>query len=416
MNPHGLGWRLFPMIAVLCTAFVLSQFYRTTIAVLAPELSREMGLSAETLGLLTGSFFLASALMQIPVGVLLDRFGARRVVPLLMLTAAAGVLLFSTAESAAMLIAGQFVIGLGCSGVFMGGLVLVARWTPQDRFVTVSASLLAISIGGTLLTGTPLALAAETFGWRGAILGTGGFLLVTGMAIFLLVRDAPPGHAWHSREPETTLQALGAVRDIVGRREIRGILAMSFVTYASMICIRGLWAGPYLADIHGLDTINRGHVLLAMSMCTLVGSLVYGPLDRYFDTRKKLVLFGGCAMGCVLSVLAVWPDPGFVGVTVLFCLLTLCGPYYVILLAHGRAFFPDHLVGRAMSTINFFTFAGVGILQVATGVVVGQFEMDAAGAHPISAYRAVFIFLAVVLLAAIALYAPTRDKRPSAET
>lgn len=404
------------MTVVLCAAFVLSQFYRTTIAVLAPELSREMGLSAETLGLLTGSFFLASALMQIPVGVLLDRFGARRLVPFLMLTAAIGVALFSTAQSAAMLIVGQFVIGLGCSGIFMGGLVLIARWTPQDRFVTVSATLLAISIGGTLLTGTPLALAAEAFGWRGAILGTGGIALAIGVLIFLLVRDAPPGHAWHSRKPETAAEAIGAIGTILARREIRGILAMSFVTYASMISIRGLWAGPYLADIHGLDTVNRGHVLLAMSLCTLIGSLVYGPLDRFFDTRKKLVLFGGGAMGCVLSVLVVWPDPGFAASVILFCLLTLCGPYYIILLAHGRAFFPDHQVGRAMSTINFFTFAGVGVMQVTTGVIVGQFEADATGANPIDAYRAVFVFLAVVLFSAIALYAPTRDKRPSEET
>ena len=408
--------QIAPMIGVICGAFILSQFYRTTVAVLAPELTRALSLTPESLGLLTGAFFIASAAMQIPVGVLLDRYGPRRVLPVLTLTAATGVVIFATAEAAAMLALGQFVIGAGCSGIFMGGLVLVARWFPKNRFATLSSILLAISVGGNLLTGTPLALAAEAFGWRGAILATAGLLLLVSALTLLLVRDAPPGHAWHERKPESLGQAIRAVGTILARRDIRGILAMAFVTYASMVTIRGLWAGPYLADIHGLDTVNRGHVLFAMSLATLVGSLIYGPLDRRFDTRKGVVLSGGLAVGAVLLTLAAFPDPGLPVVIGLFCLLALCGPYYVILLAHGRAFFADHLVGRAMSTMNFFTFAGVGVTQVLTGVVVGRFGENAGGAHPIGAYRAVFIFLVVVLLAALALYASSRDKPPSGET
>ncbi len=394
---------LASIVASLCAIFIISQFYRSAVAVMAPELVAEMALSAETLGVLTGAFFAASALMQVPVGVLLDRFGPRRVIPSLLTIAVAGALVFASGRTGTQLVLGQFMIGLGCSGVFMGGLVAFSRWFPSDRFAAVAGVAIAVSVTGTLLSGTPLAAAMQAVGWRGAIYATGGITAVLAGLVFLVVRDAPPGHPYFSRTPETLLPTLKGVGEVVRNRAIYPLLALAFFAYAVVISIRGLWGGPYLANIHDLDTLAIGHVLLAMSGAILISVLAYGPLDRVVKSRKRLVLSGGSVTVASFAALALLPQPPLWLVVLLFCLLAGFGGYYVVLLAQGRSLFPDRLVGRAMTTINFATFSGVGVVQVATGVIVGLFP-EADGTAPEIAYRAVFGFLALCLAVALVTY------------
>lgn len=402
------------LTASLCAVFIISQFYRSAIAVIAPDLATELGLSAETLGLLTGAFFVAAAAMQIPVGILLDRFGARRVIPVLLISAVAGALILGAGHRAAALILGQFLIGLGCSGVFMGGLLTFSRWFPTDRFALVAASAIAVSNLGALFSGTPLALAAAHFGWRVAIQASAGITAVLAVMVLILVRDAPPGHAYFQRRAESlgeTLRGLGAVlRD----RDIRRILPLAFMAYSSMMAVRALWGGPYLADIHGLGSVARGNVLLAMSAATLLGVLCYGPLDRLFDRRKPIILAGGVVTVATLAALALIPGPSLWLTVLLFCLLAGAGAYYAVLLAHGRALFDDRLSGRAMTTINFATFSGAATVQIGSGALIGLVPAgDAASGHPEIAYRLMFAVLAVALLIALTIYARVRDTRPS---
>lgn len=395
--------RLAPLVASLYSLFIISQFYRSAIAVMAPELTRELGLSAETLGVLTGAFFVASALMQIPVGVLLDRFGPRRVVPSLLTIAVAGALVFASGKSGPQLVIGQFMIGLGCSGVFMGGFVAFSRWFPADRFATVAGVSIAVSVTGALLSGTPLAAAIEAVGWRGAIYIVAGITFVFGAAVLLVVRDAPPGHPYFSRPPETLGATLRGVGEVLRNRRIYPLLVLAFFTYAVMITVRGLWGGPYLTDVHGLGTLARGHVLLVMSGGIIAGVLSYGPLDRRLPSRKWLVLSGGGLAVTSFLALAVISEPPLWLVVVLFTALATFGGFYIILLAQGRTLFPDRLLGRAMTTINFSTFAGVGTVQVMTGLVIGSFPpMD--GAAPEIAYRTVFGVLALCLTVALVAY------------
>ena len=408
MPPIGLVIRLF---GSLCAVFVLSQFYRSAIAVIAPGLRAEANLSAEMLGLLTGAFFFAIAAMQLPVGVMLDRYGPRRTVPSLLAFTVVGAVVFAISESTTGLILGQMLIGGGCAGVFMGGLVTISRWFPADRFGTASSVALAISGLGTLLSATPFAAFAEALGWRDAYLALAAVTVVLAALVYAVVRDAPPGHPFHERQPETLGDAFRGVRKVLAHPPIYGILAVAFVSYAASISIRGLWGGPYLADIHGLGAISLGNVLLAMSLATILGVLVYGPLDRIFRTRKRLILVGMGLAAVSLGALALIPGPALWQVILLFCLLGAASAYTMHMFAHGRAFFPDHMVGRVMTTINFANFTGVGLIQVATGMLIGAVPGEGAAA-PEGAYRLVFGFLGVLLLIAAALYLRTPDAAP----
>ena len=406
MNPAAL-----PIVASFVVVGIISQFYRSAIAVIAPDLAAELALSPEELGIVGGAFFIGIAAMQVPVGVLLDRFGPRRTTPVLLILAVAGSVLFARADGFFELVAGQVLVGMGCAGVLMGALVTVSRWFPPKRFVMVGAAIMAISGAGLLLSATPLAWAADGVGWRNAFLAVAAATAVFGAVVFAFARDAPPGHDYHRRPRENLGAVIAGLREVLGHRDILFVLALSFVAYGTVFAIRGLWGGPYLADVHGLGSVARGNVLLFMSMGTIAGSLLYGLLESRLGGPRPLALGGAASSALVLAVLALAPRLPMPAVTALFTLLAFGGAYTVLLIAHGRALFPDRLVGRAMTMVNFANFVGIGMIQIVSGVIVGAFPPGADGAAPEAAYRAVFGFIAVLVLVTAVLYSRTRGTR-----
>lgn len=411
-RPPGAPPGAARVVAALCVAFVVSQFYRSSNAVIAPDLMRDVGLTPEALGILTGVFFVTFGLLQLPIGVLLDRLGPRLTMASTLVLAVAGALVFATAETMAGLTFGRVLMGAGCASVFMDALVVCARWYPPARLAAAAGVLLGVGGLGNVLSTTPLALAAGAIGWRGAFLGMAALTALAVVAVFTVVRDAPPGHAFHTRQRETFGTAFAGVREVLGDRRMRLVLIMAFVGYPTTATIHGLWGGPYLHDALGLDGVGRGNVLLAMAGGLIVGMLGVGSLDRIFDTRKRLVMFGALTTAALLGVLALAPTPSPVTAMLLFGALGVIGAYVVVILAHGRAFFPERLVGRALTAINFASFMGVAAMQVATGFIVGAFPATN-GAAPEIAYRSVFGFLALMIAIAVTVYSRVEDRRPS---
>jgi predicted MFS family arabinose efflux permease len=230
------------------------------------------------------------------------------------------------------------------------------------------------------------------------------------------VRDAPPGHPWHDRRRESPRESLGGYLTILRLPGIAWIMLMAGVGYATMITIIGVWGGPYLHDVHGLDGIARGNVMSAMVAGSVVGLLVYGPLDRWVDTRKHVVVAGVLASAALLALLAALSRPPLVLVTALFALYGVIGSYYITNIALGRAHYPDHLVGRGVTTVNLCTFVGVVVVQFASARLMGAFAADTPGMPvPEAAYRIFFGALAAYAAVIGLLYVRTRDVKPSAE-
>jgi len=400
------------ILATLCAAYIVSQFFRSSTAVIAPDLVRDIGFSPESLGLLTGAFFLAFGLTQIPLGILLDRFGARRTMAVMLLFAVAGSLLFAGAESPVMLTVGRALIGIGCAAVFMGSVVICARWFAPDRLATTASIVLAVGGAGNLLSATPLAYATEHVGWRSAFIGMAAITALIALAVFLLVRDAPPDHPFHRRKRETLGAVLRGLGEVLRNKRLPYLAAMAFVSYPAMATILTLWAGPYLADIHGLDGVGRGNVLLATGVAMILGTLLYGPLDRLLDTRKGIAMAGASSTAVVLMALALIAAPPLWLAVILLTLLGFFGTYSIMIMAHGRASFPEHLVGRAVTMVNFVNFTGVAVMQALTGFIVGALTR-AGDAPPEIAYRAVFGFLAVTVIIALFFYRRIGDAKPS---
>lgn len=400
------------LIAALSALAALSVFHRANLAVLAPELARDLGLSPQALGLANGAFFLALAVMQIPVGLMFDRLGPRRTVALLGLPAVAGAGLQALAADPPGLIAARLLLGAGCGANFVVSVVLCARWFGPARLASTASRVFAFSQVGSLAAGTPLAAGAALIGWRGMFALSAVLTAAVALAFHRFVRDDPPGRPAPPRPSERLGAVLAGLVAVWRTRGLWPVLAVHAFIYASAAVVLTLWAGPYLADVHGLGPVARGHVILAMAAAQAVGTLAVGPLDLRFNTRKWIVVPGGAATIATLTALAGLGHRATaiaIGLLVLHCLVT---SYSVVTVAHGRSLFPEALAGRGVTTVNLFQLLGSTTLPILAGRVVGAFPA-VGGVRPPQAYAAAFLAIAACLGAGLAVYlAFARDVRP----
>ena len=386
-----------PLLLLLTAVTCLSQFYRVSNSVIAPELTRDLHLSARQLGWAGSAFFFALFAVQIPVGLWFDRFGARRTVAALSLLAAAGSVWIANASDAASLIGGRLLVGVGCAASFMSVVFLCSRWFEPRRLATALSWVFAASNIGTLAAATPLAWIAATAGWRNGFLGLAVVTLLVAALFYLIVRDRPPQSRHIERPKETLAEIFRGLAEVWRTPGLFPVLSMHFFAYATMLTVLGVWGGPYLHDVHGLDGVARGNVLLAMGLAQILGILAYGPMDRVMRSRKKVV-FAGAAISMVLLVaMALLRDPPLwlaIGMLVAFCFFCAYG---TVIVAQGRSLVPDRLAGRGVTAVNMAQCLGLAVLPAGTGYIV-----DAFGAGD-TAYRWVFATLAVgVALGSIA--------------
>jgi predicted MFS family arabinose efflux permease len=398
--------------AAFTAALLINQYYRTAMALMAPALADELRLTADRLGILAATYFLSFAVMQLPTGMLLDRFGPRRTAAGLMAFAVLGALVFALAPAYPLLILGQALLGAGTAAGFTGGIVICARWYSARRAATMTGLMLGLGNLGGILAATPLALALESWGWRATTLALAAVLAATALIVLAVVRDAPPGHAVHTRKAETLGQILAGLGQVLRTAEVWRLMALAFVGFASVMAVRGLWGGPYLFDVHTLDAVAAGNILLAMSLGVIAGAIGYGLLEQPLDRRRDIALAGGAILAAAFATLALWPQPPLWLVVACFVAIGACGQTYVMILAHGRANFVDRLVGRAVTTLNMAVFLGTATVQAASGWIVRGFQL-ADGHIPEQGYRWLYGFLAVTVALALAIYSTSSEARPS---
>lgn len=400
------------LLLALAMITIVSQFFRSSIGVIAPELINDLALSPQTLGLAGGTFFFALGVAQIPVGMSFDRIGPRRTVVWVSASALAGAFAMSVASSGPQLIAGRFLLGFGCGASFMSCVVLLMRWYPSERIGTMYGRIFAVSQVGNLLAATPMAWMSETFGWRAVFGGSALVVVATVGFFFWAVRDQPPGKAPVHASAEPLLQTLRGFLQVLRLPNYRKVVAVHVVAYATMATMLGLWAGPYLHDVHGLDGVARGNVLLAMTGAQVAGMLWLVPLERRLNTRKGVIVGAALIVVCILALLAALPHPPLWLAVAL--LVGLCGfsTYSPIIIAHAASLTPPALLGRGSATANIGQVTGSFLLPVLTGLIAGLFERTEAG-YPPEAYRWMFAFIGTALASGVAVYSRADDLKPA---
>lgn len=402
-------WLILVVAGIL---FILSQFYRSSVAVIAPNLIQELNLDAWELSTVSASFFYAFALMQIPVGLFLDSIGPRITMTVLTLVAVAGAFLFSAGESYGPLALGRALLGAGMACNFMGTLKLVTIWFKPRQFATLSAMILSAGTAGNIAAATPLVMMVQALGWRSSFATMSGVTFFLAFLFFFLVKDRPGSD--NPMEQDTAPRprvkdTLETARALFSRQDFWIISFSTFCRYGIYASVQALWAGPYLMNVAGLSAITAGNILFLMSMGMVIGSPLCGHLsDILFHSRKKVIIAGICGMALVLGIIIFLPvDAGKTTLSLLFFCFGLFSSSGQVMYAHIKEQVPLENAGLAMTAINFFTMTGVAVFLQGLGSLMKFLYPGSSLGAP--AFQGAFIFCSICLVIIGVFYTLTTE-------
>ena len=367
-------------------AYFLSALLRGVTATLAPNFSAELGLGAGDLGLLSGAFFLGFAVMQLPVGSALDRFGPRRVMVAFLLIAVLGCAAFGAARSFATLTLARTLIGVGVSASLMAPMTTFRhRFTPIAQMRANSWILMTGSLGMVAST-LPVQWLLPVLGWRGLFWAIAAALALGAAAIacFVPPDGARPGAAKHA--------LTSGYREIFRHPTFQRFAPLGFFQYGGMIAVQSLWAGPWLVNVSGLTPGAAAGGLFGINVSMLVAFMSWGALvPRLYArgwTAQGLIARGTpLALGALVLALLLGPASTALNWAA-FC---VCSTFTALSQpAIGQAF-PARVAGRALSAYNLVIFAGVFVSQWGLGLAIDGFR--AAGWDTVSAYRGAFALM-----------------------
>lgn len=391
-SPTAMVFRVFIPFAF---GYFLSYLYRVVNAVIAPDLIGDLGLGADILGLLTASYFLTFAAFQIPLGVLLDKYGPRQVEAALLIFAALGAGVFAMAQDSASLIAGRALIGFGVSACLMASFKAFTVFYDAGKLPLVNGFIMAAGGMGALAGTAPTELVVQEIGWRGGFWGLAALTLVCALFVYLLV---PP-----TKRPEhktTISEQMNGVKEVFTSRFFWRIAPITMMSQASFISVQSLWAGPWHHDIGGLERGDVAGSLFWVAAAMVAGFLGLGALsERLGRMGIKTIYVAGtgmfffmlCQIGIIMEWAVdwhwIWICFGFFGTSGIL--------QYAVLSQH----FPTHLAGRVNTAINLMVFITIFILQSLSGQVINLWETTASGGYDPVAYQAAFgMFLSLQIV------------------
>lgn len=401
-------WVIFALASAM---FVISHFYRASVAVITPNLTRELGLDSRDLSIVSAAFFYAFALMQIPVGLFLDNIGPRITMTLLTLVAGAGALFFAWGDSTAWLTMGRVLLGVGMACNLMGGLKLITLWFEPRQFATLSAVVVSVGTAGSIAAATPLVLAVAAMGWRNTFVAMAAATFLLGTLFYLVVRDRPTKHPTDA-VPSPAGVGLRHTLTQAGRlfrsRDYWIISLGTFCRYGIYAAVQALWAGPYLMEVIGLSPVATGNALFVMNIGLIVGSPFSGWLSDSIDSRKRVIIAGLVGMVTLLLALAFCQQGTSPWImAALFLAFGLFSSTGQVMYAHIKEQVPLENAGLAMTGINFFTMVGVAVFLQGLGNLMARLFPEASfGA---AAFQWAFLFCALCLVASAILYGFTRE-------
>ena len=407
---HAAGASSRCGVAVFCLVFLpfalghyLSCLLRGVNAVLTAELLGAIALTPAQLGLLTSAFFLAFALVQLPIGMALDRYGPRTVQLWLLALAALGVWLFSRGHSFAELMWARALMGAGLGGCFMAAVKAISCAIAPARLPSVHGYLIAVGGLGAATATMPVKLALHYTDWRGVFLGLALAALAIGLLIRLLSPAMPAPAAAKSK-----VSVWSVYRDPGFRRTIALILLPHTVFFG----VQGLWVGRWLADVGGLSDDNIAYLLYLGMAAVIFGAIGMGMLTEWAG-RRGIAPMQVAAAGIVLFVavqvaMACNVVPSLPMLSVLFALLgTVTGLEYAIVAQS----MPASLTGRAATCLNLLIFTGAFLVQAGFGLILGCWPLNSLQQYPPQAYQVAFGVLAALQLPGLAMFFIRRYRR-----
>jgi MFS family permease len=366
--------------------YFLSYLYRVVNAVLAPDLVRDLGLGPADLGLLTATYFLTFAAFQLPLGILLDRYGPRKIEATLLVFGAAGAFIFSRADGLPGLVVGRALIGFGVSACLMAAFTAFVTWFPAERLPQINGFQMAAGGLGALIATAPVEAALRITDWRGVFFMLAVVTLMVAVAIYLAVPDKGDTVVHESQGDR-----LRGITQVFTSPVFWRVAPWTTLSQASFFSIQGLWAGPWLRDVGGLDRMAAAGVLSAVAGSMVVGFVLLGTAARLLSRSGHgplTVAAGGMFAFMLVQGLIVmeWvPSPPLIWI--LFGILGTSG---IVSYADLSQRFPRRLTGRVNTGLNLLVFVAAFATQWGMGAVIARWPADAGGGYPPHAYRTAF--------------------------
>ena len=385
---------IFIFLPFACGYF-LSYLYRSTNAVLAPYLSNDLNLNAEQLGLITSAYFLTFGLFQLPLGVLLDKFGARKVQSILFLIAATGAILFSLGNDVWSLVTARGLIGLGVSGALMAAFKAFAVWFPKERLPLLIGLFMSAGGMGAIVASTPLEMALQVTDWRGVYLFLGIATIFVGLLIFFVVPEKR-----EDSDTEKPLPVLKVLKNIYTSYAFWRIGPLSGIAGGTGLAILGLWAGPWLSDIGKFNKNEIANILFISTIMMTIGTTSLGIITDYlrkFNISPVGVMGGALFVFIIpLTIItfgimpkAIWP----------WVVLSITSLAATLAYAGLSQYFPTSYAARASTAINLICFLMAFIAQYAIGFIMQAVEPGKQSGYSIKAYQAGFgLFLGILII------------------
>lgn len=405
MNHNPLAHILrvfFPFAA----GYFLSYLYRVVNAVIAPDLLEELSLAPSSLGLLTAVYFITFASFQLPLGILLDRYGPRKVEAALLVFAGLGAYIFSQATSLAGLVIGRAFIGFGVSSCLMAAFKAYTLWFTKDKWPLINGFQMAAGGLGALAATSPVEFALSFTDWRGLFILLAIATFASAAIVFLVVpeKDVPAGG-------ESIGQQLIGIKKIFTSRKFWALAPLTTGSQAAFLSIQGLWSGPWLSNVAGYSRVDTADTLFLVALAMILGFVSIGWLTQWLGKRNistTQTAVGGMSLFMLAQLLLIITPTTFaVPVWVLFGFTGTSG---IIAYAALSQSFPSTLSGRVTTAINLLVFVTAFCTQWLIGWVIDFFTPNASALLAVRGFQVSFALLLLLQFAGLISFYLIRRK------
>jgi MFS family permease len=413
--PARLAWTIWGLAALL---YLIAFYQRVAPAVFTDKLMMEFSIGAAALGNLSAFYFYAYVAMQIPTGVIADRWGPRRLLTCGAALAALGSLVFAMAPSMAWANAGRLLIGGSVAVAFVSMLKLATHWFTPRQFTLASGMALFVGVVGGVFAGVPLRLLVDAFGWREVMAAAGLVSAALALAIWRIVRNDPAelGYASHLQHQAGAASRFSVWRGIKAVLSYRNTWLL-FVTpgglAGAVLAFAGLWGVPYLTQVHHLSHGQAASITSALLVAWAVGGPAMGTLSERLGHRKPLYI--GCCAVAVLgwAALTFMPTPSVPALIALLLVVGFVSGAIIIGFAYAKESVPAHLGGTASGVVNMGTMTGPMVLQPAVGWMLDRAWdgaiMNGVRVYGEAAYRAGFGLILVWVVLSLLMVSMSRE-------
>ena len=383
------------IFCVFAFGFFISNLLRSITATLTPVLSSEFDLTAGNLGLLAGGYFLGFSLMQIPAGLLLDKYGPKKVVAYLLLIALISTISFAFAKSFTGLLISRFFIGVGVAACLMGPLTGYRVWFEEKYQQRANSWMLMVASFGFVISTLPVQILLPMIGWRSIFLLISILILVSVILIFLFIPS------WNNKVESKPNQKKGLLSEVWKNKFFISLMPLAFFNYGGVQAIQTLWAGPWMLNVTGYSPLDSATGLFWINITMLFSFMAWGyilpKLSSFGIDSIRIVKFGLPLSYLVLFIIIIMGQKAGATMFTVFILssivLSLTQPAVALS-------FPQHLAGKSLTSFNVFIHSGTFFVQWGIGVVIDL--CGNMGLNTITSYRISFsVFLIVCILSYI---------------